>query len=205
MTCVTQHIDFHILTCLYTILIFIISFMNIHILYVVLLPDAYIIKCLLTSDFDLKTKCFNITQSYMNCKVDVIDIDYIFADVFAIKNFPFLSSNIPSSPAYGVFISQLIRYVRACSSYECSIRRAVRLSNKLLWQGYVKEHLKSSLRKFYGRYGDHIKQYKVPLSQMLHDILDDDHLQWHPPLIRHYTNFWPYYWSRPSYRIWLFT
>ena len=27
---------------------------------------------------------------------------------FHITNFPFLSSNIPSSPAYGVFISQLI-------------------------------------------------------------------------------------------------
>ena len=27
----------------------------------------------------------------------------------------------------------------------------------------------------YGRYGDLIKQYKVPLSRMLHDILDDDH------------------------------
>ena len=26
---------------------------------------------------------------------------------------------------------------------------------------------------------------------MLHDILDDDHIQWHPPLRRHYTNFWP--------------
>ena len=24
---------------------------------------------------------------------------------------------------------------------------------------------------------------------MLHDILDDDHIQWHPPLIGHYTNF----------------
>ena len=35
---------------------------------------------------------------------------------FHITNFPFLSSNIPSSPAYGVFISQLIRYARACSS-----------------------------------------------------------------------------------------
>ena len=35
---------------------------------------------------------------------------------FHIKNFPFLSSNIPSSPAYGVFISQLLRYARACSS-----------------------------------------------------------------------------------------
>ena len=31
---------------------------------------------------------------------------------FHITNFPFLSSNIPSSPAYGVFISQLIRYAR---------------------------------------------------------------------------------------------
>ena len=103
----------------------------------------------------------------------------------------FLSSNIPSSPAYGVFISQLIRYARACSSYECFILRAMRLSNKLLGQGYVKERLKSSLRKFYGRYGDLTKQYEVPLSRMLHDILDDDHIQWHPPLIGHYTNFWP--------------
>ena len=110
---------------------------------------------------------------------------------FHITNFPFPSSNIPSSPAYGVFISQLIRYARACSSYECFILRAMRLSNKLLGQEYVKERLKSSLRKFYGRYGDLTKQYEVPLSRMFHDILDDDHIQWHPPLIGHYTNFWP--------------
>ena len=51
------------------------------------------------------------------------------------------------------------------------------LSNKLLGQGYVKERLKSSLRKFYGRYGDLSKQYEVSLSRMLHDILDDDHIQ----------------------------
>ena len=93
-----------------------------------------------------------------------------------ITNFPFLSSNIPSSPAYGVFISQIIRYARASSSYECFILRAVRLSNKLLGQRYVKERLRSPKRKFYGRYGDLIKQYEVPLSRMLHDILDDDHI-----------------------------
>ena len=58
-----------------------------------------------------------------------------------------------------------------------SFLRAVRLSNKLLGQGYGKERLISSLRKFYGRYGDLIKQYEAPLSRMLHDILDDDHLQ----------------------------
>ena len=90
------------------------------------------------------------------------------------------------------FISQLIRYARACSSYECFILRAVRLSKKPYRQGYVKERLKSSLMKFYGRYGDLTKQYEVPLSRMLHDILEDDHLQWHPPLMRHYTNFLPF-------------
>ena len=96
---------------------------------------------------------------------------------FHITHFPFLSSNIPSSSAYGVFISQLIRYARACSSYECFTLRAARLSSKLLGQGYVRERLKSSLRKFYGRYGDIIKHYEVPLSQMLHDILGHGHLQ----------------------------
>ena len=96
---------------------------------------------------------------------------------FHITNFPFLSSNIPSSPAYGVFISQLIRYAGVCSSYEYFILRAMRLSNKLHGQGYVKERLKSSLRKFYGRYGDLTEQYEVPLSRMFHDILDDDHIQ----------------------------
>ena len=41
--------------------------------------------------------------------------------------------------------------------------------------------MKSSLRKFYGRYGDLIKQYEVSLSQMLNDILWPDHIQWQPP------------------------
>ena len=37
---------------------------------------------------------------------------------FHIVNFPFLSSNIPSGPSYGVYISQLIRYARCCSQYD---------------------------------------------------------------------------------------
>ena len=69
-------------------------------------------------------------------------------------------------------------------------------SNKILEQGYVKERLKSSLRKFYGRYGDFIKQYKVSLSQMLNDILWPDHIQWQPLTdqtlyrTRPFTEFW---------------
>ena len=115
---------------------------------------------------------------------------------FHITNFPFLSSNIPSSPAYGVFISQLIRYARACSSYECFILRARRLSSKLLKQGYLAERLKSSFRKFYGRYGDLIQQYEVSLSRMLNDILILDQ-QWlpnqsdFPPISWHWHQDWP--------------
>ena len=92
-------------------------------------------------------------------------------------NLPFLSSNIPSSPAYSVFISQLIWYFRACSSHVRFIRRALRLASKLFGQGYVMERLKSSLRKFYGRYWDLIKHYEVSLSQMLHAILRHYYIQ----------------------------
>ena len=36
---------------------------------------------------------------------------------FHIVNFPFMSSNIPSAPAYGVYASQFIRCARCCSNY----------------------------------------------------------------------------------------
>ena len=94
---------------------------------------------------------------------------------FHITNFPFLSSNIQSLSAYCVFISQLIRYARACSSYECFILRVRRFSSKLLKHGYLVERLKSSFRKFYGRYGDLVQQYEISHSRMLNGILTLDH------------------------------
>ena len=69
---------------------------------------------------------------------------------FDIRNFPFLTCYIPSSPAYGVFISQLIRYARICSSYECFIQCARRRSSKLLKKGYLLRASKLSLFKIDG-------------------------------------------------------
>ena len=43
--------------------------------------------------------------------------------------------------------------MQACSLNECFILRVRRLSSKLLKQEYLKERLKSSFRKFYGRHG----------------------------------------------------
>ena len=80
---------------------------------------------------------------------------------FAIVNFPCLCSNIPLSPAYGVSISQLIRYARANFAYEDFSKRGKLLTNKLMLQGYNESRLKSSFLKFYGRYNDLICDYKL--------------------------------------------
>ena len=66
---------------------------------------------------------------------------------FPIVNFPFICSNIPAAPAYGVYISQLIRYSRACGSYQDFLDRGLLLIRKLLNQWFLLVKLKSSLRK----------------------------------------------------------
>ena len=56
---------------------------------------------------------------------------------FPIVNFPFISSNIPASPAYGVYISQLLHYSRACAEYIDFLDRAQMLGQKLLQRSNV--------------------------------------------------------------------
>jgi hypothetical protein len=83
---------------------------------------------------------------------------------------PIYRSNIPLSPAYGVYISQLIRYTRACSTYNQFSSRGRQLTNKLIIQGFLQYRLTSAFRKFYGRYNDLIHNYQLSLSHMLSDI-----------------------------------
>ena len=85
---------------------------------------------------------------------------------FHITNFPFLSSNISSLPAYGVLISQFIWYTQACYSYECFILRIRRLSSKLFKQGYLVERLKSSFRKFMVDTGILFSNMNSPLTNV---------------------------------------
>ena len=58
-------------------------------------------------------------------------------------NFPFIFSNIPAASAYGVYISQMIRYSRACSSYLDFFDRGMLLTRELLNQGFLLVRLKS--------------------------------------------------------------
>ena len=91
---------------------------------------------------------------------------------FPIVNFPFLSSNIPASPAYGVYVSQLIRYARASSDYGSFVYRGKLLTNKLLTQGYCKPRLIRTIKKFYGRHHDIVNKFGVSISKLVLDIYD---------------------------------
>ena len=159
-----------------------------------------------SAELEIKDTTESITSaSYLDLLLSIVRDGQLHTSIydkrddynFHITNWTFPSSNIPSSPAYGVFISQFIRYTRACSMYECFILRAMRLSSKLLKQGYLVERLKSSFRNFDGRYGDLIQQYEVSFSRMLNDILTLDQLQWLANLSDFSPISWPWNWAWP--------
>ena len=66
---------------------------------------------------------------------------------FHIVNFPFLSSNIPPGPSYGVYMSQLIRYARCCSHYDDFGYHHKCLVDRLLSQGKIALQLEKSFKK----------------------------------------------------------
>ena len=88
---------------------------------------------------------------------------------FHIINFPFMSSNIPSAPAYGVYTSQLIHYACCCSNYSDFLSCHRALVTRLLSQGYKGNHLSNTFKKFYGRHTDLVGQYKKSVCQMFAD------------------------------------
>ena len=88
---------------------------------------------------------------------------------FQIVNFPFMSSNIPSAPAHGVYASQVIRYARCCSNYSQFLSRHRALVTRRLSQGYKIDRLSNTFKKFYGRHTDPVGQYKKNVCQMFAD------------------------------------
>jgi hypothetical protein len=86
-----------------------------------------------------------------------------------IITFPNMCSNIPASPAYGVYISQLIRYAGASSNYSDFLKRHLYLRNRLLDQGYKTNRLFRSLKQFIFRYQDLVEIYSVSAETIIND------------------------------------
>ena len=86
---------------------------------------------------------------------------------FKFINFPNMCSNIPASPVYGVYISQLILYAGASSNYSDFLKRHLHLRNRLLDQGYKKFRLIQSLKRFIFRYQDIVEIYSVSAETII--------------------------------------
>ena len=85
---------------------------------------------------------------------------------FRIVNFPHMDSNIPTNPASGVYISQLVRYARICTSKVDFMNRLRGLSLRLRQQGFVKNLLQKSFNKFFNRHGLIVVKYGATLWEM---------------------------------------
>jgi hypothetical protein len=82
---------------------------------------TYMVYCqngLVLSFFFYRSKSFSISSNLLQ----IMENQAMLYN-FKIINFPNMCSNIPASPAYGVYISQLIRYARASSNYSDFLKR----------------------------------------------------------------------------------
>ena len=86
---------------------------------------------------------------------------------FKIVNYPHLDGDVPRATSYGVYISQLIRFARACSFVEDFSDRNRVITEKLLTQGYRYDKLRKTFSKFYYRNLSLISKYKSNLKTLL--------------------------------------
>jgi hypothetical protein len=94
-------------------------------------------------------------------------IDKKIISIFPLWTFHFLHSNITAAPAYEVYISQLMRFARACSSYYDFFDIGLQI-RRLLNQGFLLVKLTSSLRNIYGRHHDLVDRYLQTLLILNH-------------------------------------
>ena len=97
--------------------------------------------------------------TYLDLDIKVIDNNYIFKSFdkrkefsFPIVNYPNLHGNIPSKAAYGVFTSQLVRFVKINLNVEDFANDVKHLINKLRNQGYDTNRLMNTYVKFTRKY-----------------------------------------------------
>ena len=74
--------------------------------------------------------------------------------------------HIPANPAYSVYISQLVRHARICTSKVDFINRLCGLSLRPRQQGFETNLLQKSFNKFFSRHGLIVEKYGAALREM---------------------------------------
>ena len=86
---------------------------------------------------------------------------------FDIVNYPHLDGDVPRATSYGVYISQLIRFARACSKVSDFNYRNQVITDKLLQQGFRYHKLRRTFTKFYRRNDSLLEKYNTCLKTLL--------------------------------------
>ena len=106
-------------------------------------------------------------MSYLDLLIDISNGDLVClifdkrdAFDFNIVNFSDLSENIPTSPAHGTYILQLLRYIRACHNYDNFSFRHSMLAERLFNQGFSARKLMRTFYNFMGGYPELASKFK---------------------------------------------
>ena len=110
----------------------------------------------------------SISNGFVSSKIYDKRDDFDFDTV----NFSFLDGDVPIT-YYGVYISQLIRFVRVFSHLADFNARNKSLTAKLLQQGYRYHKLRKTFSKFYRRYYELVSKFSVGLKTLLHQGLSE--------------------------------
>ena len=78
---------------------------------------------------------------------------------FPIVNFPWLSGDVPRLPSYGIYISQLVRFARCCTSILDFHSKNLQITSKLLTQGYRYHKLRKTFGKFFRSYSELLSKF----------------------------------------------
>ena len=125
------------------------------------IPDIYLRELQLN-----KANTCDKETSFLDLNIKVIGND-IHTSVydkrddfgFPIVNFPWLSGDVPRLPSYGIYISQLDRFARCCTSVFDFHSKNLQITSKLLTQGYRYHKLLKTFGKFFRSYTELLPKF----------------------------------------------
>ena len=121
-----------------------------------------------------KANSFGAEAPFLDLQLSVLDV-FISCKIydkrgdfdFEIVSFPYLDGDVPRRASHGVYISQLIRFVRVSSHVTDFNTRNKLLHAKLLNQGHRYHKLRKAFSKFYRGNFDLVLKVSVGLKPLL--------------------------------------
>ena len=125
------------------------------------IPDIYPAELQLnnanTSDKETSFLDLNIKVIGSDIHTSVYDKRDDFG--FPIVNFQWLSGDVPRLPSYGIYISQLFRFARCCTSVLNFHSKNLQSTSKLLTHGYRYHKLRKIFGKFFRSYSELLSKF----------------------------------------------